>query len=208
MMGIDLKERFMKLFKFLSLMLGLWIIGLIIFLSHIPQKEELIEPADVVAILTGGSDRLGEGFKVFNKSGAKWLLISGVGEGVIRSDFNRYFNKYSVDPDKVILGKTAADTPGNAFEAGMFMQLHGLNNMLVVTSRYHIPRSKAIFSLENPGLAISYHGVLSGNYTAKPWRNVSLTILEYNKTIAYIAFHYNKAFAEFAMINLLRLRYW
>lgn len=206
-MVIDFKERFMKLRRFLGVVLCIWIIGLVIFIASTMHSGVNVESAEVVVILTGGSDRLGEGFKLFRKSGAKWLLISGVGDGVVKSDFKRYFTKYQVNPDEVVLGKTAADTMGNAFETGMFMQMRGYKKMLVVTSRYHLPRSRAVFSLENPDIEANYYGVVSGGYTASSWSSTMLIVSEYNKTIAYLAFHYNKKFAEWVLVKLLRLRY-
>lgn len=205
-MDIDLRDRFIKLAKFLKVSLCIWLIGLMVFIFSVPGNE--IGNIDVVVVLTGGSDRLNEGFKIFKESKAQWMLISGIGEGVKKSDFKRYFTKYQINPEQVVLGGTASDTVGNAFEAKMFMQLHEMNKLLLLTSKYHLLRSSIVFSLEIPEVDIKHYGMLPNNYSAKPWRNIGLVISEYNKTIAYLILHYNQMFAEAVFKIALKLKYY
>jgi uncharacterized SAM-binding protein YcdF (DUF218 family) len=164
------------------------------------------QKADVLLILTGGSERLNEGFKIFKSTDAKRIIISGVGEGVKKSDFSKYFSSYSVDPKLVILGKTALDTVGNALEANIFMQTNDYKKMLVVTSIYHLPRTKIVFALENPDIDVSYHCVISNNYLSRSWNNIDIIISEYNKTLAYTAIKLNQIFAEYILNQFLKLK--
>lgn len=203
---MTLKERLLKLAMFLSVTFVIWLIGLFIFIISMEGDKHENNKADVVLILTGGSERLNEGFKIFKSTGAKRIIISGVGEGVKKSDFSKYFSLYSIDPNLVILGKTALDTVGNALEANIFMQTNDYKNMLVVTSIYHLPRTKVVFTLENPDIDVSYHCVISNKYLSRSWSNMLLIILEYNKTLAYTAIKLNQIFAEYILNQLLRLK--
>lgn len=203
----NFQEKVYKIALSIIFILFIWLFGLVIFIFIMNQKEVYNQNVDAIVILTGGSERLNEGFKIFNSSNAKRLIISGVGDGVKKSDFSKYFIKYSINPDVVILGKTALDTVGNALEANIFMQTNDYKKMLVVTSIYHIPRSKVIFALENPNIEVVYHSVISNNYSSNTWSSAAIVISEYNKTIGYLALHYNKRFAEYVLTQLLKLKY-
>ena len=71
--------------------------------------------------------------------------------------------------------------------------------MLVVTSIYHLPRTKIVFALENPDIDVSYHCVISNNYLSRSWNNIDIIISEYNKTLAYTAIKLNQIFAEYIL---------
>lgn len=203
---MTLKERTLKLALFLLMLFVTWLIGLFIFIIFMEDEKYENNKADVVLILTGGSERLNEGFKIFKSTGAKRIIISGVGDGVKKSDFSKYFSSYSVDPNLVILGKTALDTVGNALEANIFMQTNDYKKMLVVTSIYHLPRTKIVFAFENPAIDVSYHCVISNKYLSRSWSNVVLIISEYNKTLAYTVIKCNKIFAEYILNQLLKFK--
>jgi uncharacterized SAM-binding protein YcdF (DUF218 family) len=204
---IDLKQRIIKLFIFLAIVSLLWVAGLIFFISNITQGGDIPSDIDVVSVLTGDIDRLADGFQVYKKSGARWLLISGVGDGVSKADFKKYLIKYHINPDNIILGKTATNTIGNAIEVGMFIRINGLKKTLVVTSAYHIPRAKVVFAGENPDSEIYFYPVLSNAQRLGKLRIAMLVTSEYNKTILYIFMHYNKLFAEWVFGKYLSLKY-
>jgi uncharacterized SAM-binding protein YcdF (DUF218 family) len=199
-------KRLYRLLLFISCLSIAWLIGLFIFIISMQSEKYDNQKADVLLILTGGSERLNEGFKIFKSTDAKRIIISGVGEGVKKSDFSKYFSSYSVDPKLVILGKTALDTVGNALEANIFMQTNDYKKMLVVTSIYHLPRTKIVFALENPDIDVSYHCVISNNYLSRSWNNIDIIISEYNKTLAYTAIKLNQIFAEYILNQFLKLK--
>lgn len=195
----NLKIRAVKLLKFTCFgLLPIWLLGLGLFIFNMPAANVDVPQVDAVVILTGGNFRVEEGFKVFKQSKAKYILISGVGHGVVKNDFKNYITKYDINQDQVVLGNVAEDTVGNALEAFIFMQLHEYKKMLMVTSRYHIPRSSIIFAMENPNIEVEYYSVNNSDLSS----NIPIIISEYSKTLGYLVIHYNKCFAE-AVLNLV-----
>src|SRR5262245_8075525 len=58
-----------------------WLLGLVLFSQSIPTlPTDDVQPTDAIIVLTGGSDRLKEGFGLLAHGEAKQLLISGVHE--------------------------------------------------------------------------------------------------------------------------------
>lgn len=195
----DLRIRAIKILKFICFgLIPIWLLGLGAFIFSMPSSNDYVPQVDAVVILTGGNFRVEEGFKVFKQSKAKYILISGVGHGVVKNNFKNYMAKYDILPEQIILGNVAENTVGNALEAYIFMQLHEYKKMLMVTSRYHIPRSSIIFAMENPDIEVEYYSVNNNDLSS----NISIIVSEYNKTLGYIAIHYNKCFAE-AVLKLI-----
>ncbi len=77
----------------------------------------------------------------------------------------RYLAATGVPPDRILTETHSYDTVGNAFFArAIHTDPMGIRDLLVITSQFHMPRSKAIFdwmfSLQpNPGYRLSYESV-------------------------------------------------
>ena len=95
-----------------------------------------------VVALTGGRNRIAQAVEIYEKNNNGFMLISGVKKGTTldmilkRDDITIKVNK------KIDLGYNAVDTVGNAKEIREWSDKNNIDNIYVVTSFYHIPRSK------------------------------------------------------------------
>lgn len=97
---------------------------------------------DGIVVLTGGRQRIDQAVKLLDEGVAARLLISGVNPATTGSQIQRLT---SAEPALfeccVDIGHDAIDTRGNANEAALWVLENGYQNVLVVTSNYHMPRS-------------------------------------------------------------------
>ena len=114
--------------------------------AHEPGKTGIV-------VATGLDGRVAAGVHLLAKGHATRLLISGAGEGVRLSDIERIVTG-SADTitglDALLgccidLGYDAIDTEGNAREAKDWAATHELNQIIVVTSDFHMPRAVIAF---------------------------------------------------------------
>jgi uncharacterized SAM-binding protein YcdF (DUF218 family) len=181
-----LAKSILKLTVVLSLV---WLCGIFIFITQIPDDYSIpMEDTDAVVVLTGGALRLEEGLAIFSVFNNKKLLISGTGNGVTAKALLDIANsQHLLDKvgAEVVLGNLATSTITNAYETKVFMDLNGFSSLRLVTSNYHMPRSKLIFEYVMPEKKIIYHSVYSinfrkaGNYIS--FRSFMMVAGEYNK---------------------------
>ncbi len=183
--------KVLKVFKrTLAVLIGVWLLGLFIFLLMIPKPAtEAVGDAQAVVVLTGGSNRLETGLKVFIESQAHKILISGVGYKVTKKDILRNFlkpeNRQKINVNDVIIGSIADSTVSNAVEAKIFMDLHKFKSLRLVTSNYHMPRSMLIFSIYMPEYEIIPHPVGAENISLFDGK-AKLIIVEYSKLLGFV----------------------
>jgi uncharacterized SAM-binding protein YcdF (DUF218 family) len=155
---------------------------------------------DAIIVLTGGSNRIEEGLNLLGEDLAETMLISGVGNNVtIKNILKKVRDKQvkeKVSKKKIILGHIADSTNSNVVEAGMFMKLHHLESLRLVTSNYHMVRSNMIFKYHMPDYKIIQHpignddlGLLSGKF--------KLIFNEYNKLVAQIIIWILETYSEY-----------
>jgi uncharacterized SAM-binding protein YcdF (DUF218 family) len=182
-------EKYKLLCKILFICIFSWLCGLFIFISKIPDSHELdTADTDATVILTGGALRLEEGLKFRSNK----ILISGIGQGVTRSDLKKTLKNVDLEiSDDVILGNIASSTFTNADETKIFMTLHNYKSMRLITSNYHMPRTRLIFSYVMPDIAIIYHPVYSENFRKDGYyislKSLVMIVNEYNKFCGAVA---------------------
>ena len=94
-----------------------------------------------IVALTGGRNRIAKAIELYEKKDGGYMLISGVKEGTTlemilkRDDIDVVLDK------KIDLGYSAVDTVGNAKEVKDWSEKYNIDNIFVVTSFYHVPRS-------------------------------------------------------------------
>ncbi|ETO03111.1 hypothetical protein RFI_34299, partial [Reticulomyxa filosa] len=171
-----------------SLFIGSLGIRFLFFFIELPTSFDKKQYTDAIIILTGGKNRIENGFSLFKNNNAKKLLISGVGMGVKIEDFTKLMDKYEIEKDQVVLGSIAQNTLENALEAKIFMELHNYKSLYLVTSSYHTPRSKLIFERLMPNIEINAVPVFSNNfhqeYRYSSIFALGLAFVEYNKYLA------------------------
>ena len=183
-------------FIILILFISYFFVGLFNFQKNILslEKNKKIVNSNIV-ILTGGSNRIKEGFKVvndinkFSKAGFK-TLISGTGKGftkaslkkILTSDFNLNLVECCIEFES-----NSKDTYSNAYEASKWTKKHDINNIILITSNYHMPRAILEFKNRMPNQQIFTYPITPKNHDIEHWLNssdtFSLIFFEYSKLL-------------------------
>ena len=158
------------------------------------EKSKNIVNSNIV-ILTGGSNRIKEGLTIVNdinkltKADFK-ILISGTGKGfskatlkkILTSDFNLKLVECCIELDSI-----SKDTYSNAFETYKWTKKNDINNIILITSNYHMPRAILEFKNRMPNQQIFTYPITPKNHDIKNWLNSSdtffLIFLEYSKLL-------------------------
>lgn len=176
-----------RLLLLLVLLLGLWLAGLFLFVASMP--ETVAEPereSDAIVVLTGGSERLSEGFRLLAEGRAEKLLVSGVYRGV---DVRALLRLSQDAPEElaccIAVGYEADDTEGNASETAAWMAEEGFSSLRLVTAAYHMPRSLLLFHAAMPQVEILPHPVFPQGFRQRNWYlwpgSSALIVTEYSK---------------------------
>jgi len=140
--------------------------------------------ADAIVVLTGGPNRVRTGVERLQAHAGERLLISGVNPGVPVADIaaaaDAPANLFDCCVD---VGARAADTIGNAAETAAWSRQHGYDDLVVVTSDYHMPRALLELQAAMPEVTLHAYGApapapWSGPNEARRW------LTEYSKYIA------------------------
>lgn len=185
--------RFFMLISVLSMLL-FWIGGFIIFDAYIKQSQNNMQRTDAVVVLTGGKNRIAEALRLFNIGMADILIISGVDDKVSIQELQKQ-NKTLItkNQDKIIIGREATNTNQNAIEVSEAIRRNNIRSVRLVTSYYHMPRSREEILAYNPDLEIIIHPVYSQNVSSKwwkKWNSFKLIASEFHKFL----FVYTKYF--------------
>jgi len=175
--------------------LTLWLIGLLAFIAVIPGPASKIDGesrTDAIIVLTGGGDRLAEGFRLIDRGLSKKLLISGVASGVTLPQLiDRLGALQEPIPSAdelaccVTLGYAAGNTVGNADESAEWVRSNNAKSIRLVTANYHMLRSLLEFRRKVPGLKVVPNPVFPSEVRDPHWyvkpRTLMLLINEYHK---------------------------
>jgi uncharacterized SAM-binding protein YcdF (DUF218 family) len=190
--------------RLLHLALGaltLWLIGLLAFIAVIPAPTSKIDsdsPTDAIIVLTGGSDRVAEGFRLLDRGLSNRLLISGVAAGVTLPQLvDRLGEQLDSLPTAeelaccVTLGYEAGNTVGNADESAEWVSSNGAKSIRLVTANYHMLRSLLEFRRKVPGLTVVPNPVFPVEVRDPYWfvkpRTLLLIVNEYHKYLVAFA---------------------
>jgi uncharacterized SAM-binding protein YcdF (DUF218 family) len=179
----------------------LWAAGLLAFIAAIPQPAQRADadrPTDAIIVLTGGGDRLAEGFRLLDRGLAKRLLISGVAQGVtLEQLIDRLGDqKESVPPAAelsccVTLGYAAESTVGNAEESADWLRSNGARSVRLVTANYHMLRSQLEFHRALPDITLIANPVFPPEVRDPTWflkpHTMLLLMNEYHKYLVALA---------------------
>lgn len=184
-----------RLIFVLSLLGGLsLLIGFIRFGDHVTALKTPNGPirADGAAALTGGADqRLIAGVKLVESKAVPRLLISGVNRVTtskeVRAVAGGAEETYACCID---LGRRATDTIGNAEEAAVWVRVHQIKRLVVITDAYHMPRSLFEMRRAIPDVVlIPYPVQTTREFDGDWWKNERPTralALEYGKYLVSI----------------------
>ncbi|HVO03916.1 MAG TPA: YdcF family protein [Candidatus Cybelea sp.] len=189
--------------RLLNVALGLaalWLAGLLGFVAAIPgptPRADAEQRTDAIIVLTGGTDRLAEGFRLLEHGLAKRLLISGVAPGVTLEQLVGRLDDPRAAPAAetlaccVTLGYLAENTAGNAEESAQWLEKNGATSVRLVTANYHMLRSLLEFRRSVPGVAVVANPVFPAEVRDAHWFLKPHTLLlianEYDKYLLALA---------------------
>lgn len=177
------------LFQLVLVAALLWVGGLVWFAEDIPREPgDEATATDAIVVLTGGSMRLENGFRLLATGKAKKLFVSGVYHGVQIAELLRTAGAPDTLAPDIVLGHDADNTHGNALETAAFMHVQGYHSLRLVTSAYHMPRSLLEFSRAMPAMTIVANPVFAENVKQGQWwawpGTLNLIVNEYDKYLA------------------------
>ncbi|MEX2009221.1 MAG: YdcF family protein [Dongiaceae bacterium] len=175
------------------ILLGSWGSGLVGFVARIPREPaNAAVPTDAIVVLTGGSERLGEGLRLLAARRAGTLFVSGVYQGVDLTQLLQGLGPMDdmpLNPKTVAccieLGHGAGNTEGNARETAAWMATRGFRSLRLVTADYHMQRSLLEFRRAMPDVEILPHPVFPELVNRDGWWHspgtAALLMNEYSK---------------------------
>ncbi len=177
----------------------LWLIGFYWFVQQLPREGDLEVAIDVaeltrentgiVALTGGGGTRIEAAMTLLGQNAGSKMLISGVhpetrkDEIAAQIEVDAHLLTCCVD-----LGQQAETTRGNALEAHEWVRAHGYENLILVTTDYHIPRATAEIHALLPDVTIIAYPVASRAAPKEDWHRSPdawrILIMEYMKFLA------------------------
>ena len=183
-------------FTFLLFLITYFFIELYNFKEKILILQKTpINLSSKIVILTGGTNRIKEGFEVIDKLEKKSIanlkiLVSGTGKGFTKLSLQEQLN---VNFDLrlieccVKLDSVSQDTYSNATETSKWVSENNIEEILLITSNYHIPRSILEFRNKMPNLKILFYPIKPKQHQINKWlksfETFSLVFIEYCKYI-------------------------
>lgn len=158
-------------------------------------QKHPINLSSKIVILTGGTNRIKEGFEVINKLNKKSItnlkvLVSGTGKGFsklsLQEKLNRNFDLKLIECC-VELDGVSQNTYSNAIETSKWVSVNNIEEILLITSNYHIPRAVLEFQNKMPNLKILFYPIKPKQHQINKWlksfETFSLVSIEYCKYI-------------------------
>lgn len=163
------------------------------FLKLGNQKKIINENKKAIVVLTGGPRRLEEGFQLLERKLGSALFISGVNPIVTKKDLKKILNTNNSNKKNILFDccvyyeKKSKNTQSNSIEANKWLTENDYNEIFLVTSTSHMPRSIYEFKKNAPKIIIY------------PWN-----ITEKEKTTFN---NLKKITIEYLKFNFIRLQY-
>lgn len=198
-----MKHRAVVITGFVVVMLAfVWLGGFMMFcrgvFSYATAKDMSAgeEKTGIVA-LTGGRNRIAKAVELLREGKGERLLISGVRHGVTHKDIEAREDILLDEGMLIDLGHEATDTVGNAEEVKTWADEYGYERLNVVTSFYHIPRSRLELEHLMPKKDIRFVAALSPYVKRQYWRS--------SASFLFLAAEYTKFLIVYVQYRLLGL---
>jgi len=176
------------MFRLIAIAIFLYAAGFFVFVANLPVPMMHPRPAQGIVALTGGDERLAAAVNLLETHQAQRLLISGVHPATTKEELKRLSHggrRFDCCAD---LGYAAENTRGNAEEAATWARAHRFRSLIVVTARYHMPRSLTEFQAAMPGVALEPYPVEPQDIDLNGWwhdtRALRVLQSEYAKYLA------------------------
>src|SRR5699024_5583008 len=143
--------------------ISLMLMMVVIIDSFNHNKTDSPKKADVIIMLGGDGGRLEKAAELYHNGYADYVMISPEIES-IRSQSTEYAIELGIPESAIIEEDKATSTYTNATETLKLMEEYNFDSALVVTSDYHLKRSKMIYDRDNHGqYELTYIAALSAN---------------------------------------------
>ncbi len=144
-------------------------LGFVLFVSSLPVAPAILPKADGIVALTGGNERLDTAVALLERGVGKRLLVSGVATETTKETVGKMSDggpRFACCAD---IGYAAEDTHGNAQEAADWTREHHFNSLVIVTGRYHMPRTMKEFSALLPDVTLIAYPVEQNRVALGGW---------------------------------------
>ena len=163
-------------------------IGFVLFVSNLPDRPATTPKADGIVALTGGGERLDTAVALLEHGVGKRLLVSGVSQETSEETVGKMSDGGARFRCCADIGYAAEDTHGNAEEAAQWTQANHFHSLVIVTGRYHMPRTMKEFSAVLPNVSLIAYPVDQSRIDLSGWwrhpRTIGLLHREYVKYLA------------------------
>ena len=152
-------EKGARMLKLIAALVALYVLGFIAFVTLLPGAPANPRPAQGIVALTGGNERLSTAVRLLETRTGERLLITGVNSTTTKQELKRLSHggrRFDCCAD---LGYAAENTQGNASEAAIWARAHRYRSLIIVTARYHMPRSLTEFQAAMPGVVLEPYPV-------------------------------------------------
>jgi len=143
-------------------------LGFVLFVSNLPATPATPPKADGIVALTGGDERLDTAVALLEHGVGRRLLVSGASQETTKETVGKMSDggpRFRCCAD---LGY-AEDTHGNAQEAASWARENHFGSLLIVTGRYHMPRTMREFSAALPGVSLMAYPVDQSRIDLSGW---------------------------------------
>jgi uncharacterized SAM-binding protein YcdF (DUF218 family) len=160
----------------------------VLFVSSLPSASAELPRADGIVALTGGDERLDTAVSLLEHGVGKRLLVSGVSQETTKETVGKMSEGGARFACCADIGYAAEDTHGNAQEAAEWARGHHFASLVIVTARYHMPRTLREFAAAMPKVALIPYPVDQSRVDLSGWwlhtRTVALLHREFVKYLA------------------------
>ena len=185
----------------LLILISFLIFDIFNFLNLGNQKKIINENKKAIVVLTGGPRRLEEGFKLLERKMGSALFISGVNPIVTKKDLKKILNTNNSNKKNILFDccvyyeKKSKDTQTNSIEVNQWLNKNDYNEIILVTSSYHMPRSIYEFKKNAPKITIYPWNIIQKEEGAlKNIRKLTLEYLKFNLIRLQYLYKSNKSY--------------
>lgn len=193
-----MKAKYIALLVFLALAVALaasWKVWLHWIAQWLAAGNEVLEPSDVIIVLSGEQgERVETAVKLYTQGFAPCLLMTGgpVEWNVAAAEIMAWqAESLGVPPQDIVLERKATSTYENALYTLKILKEKGWRSAIVVTSPYHLRRTRFIFEKVFAGsnIHLSFYGAENPWLVPEEWwrqdRGIEVVGMEYFKLVWY-----------------------
>lgn len=131
--------------------------------DSIAKNRNNIKKVDVIVVLTGGDGRIDTAVDLYENRFGSTLVLSGVHKNAtLTSILGSKYN--TISTSNILIDRKSKNTFENAVETKKLLANHRVKSIMIVTSKYHMVRSKYLFLKHGTsGVEYQYYSVDGGD---------------------------------------------